>query len=154
MIEAALTFIGGSAFRMLWGEVAAFFTRRQEHAQELSLARLQAELEASRHERDIARLKLQSDLGIREVQVAGDVETSKIETDAWMEAVREVGRPSGVAWVDAWNRAIRPGLATLAAVAVVYGVYETQSLDEWTRTLVAAILGVYVADRTLSKRGK
>lgn len=154
MIEALVTFLGGSAFRMVWGEVSAFITRRQEHAQELAAMRLQAELEAQRFARDMERIKLQSDLGVREVQVAGDVALSKVEADAWLDVVRSTGKPIGIAWVDAWNAAIRPGLATLAAIVVVYGVASTGTVDTWTQGLVAAILGVYVADRSLAKRGK
>lgn len=154
MIEALITFLGGSAFRMVWGEVSSYFTRRQEHAHELDSMRLQSELEAGRHARDLERLRLTSDLGVREVQVAGDVALGKVEADAWLEVVRATGRQTGIAWVDAWNGAIRPALATLAALVVVYGVVQAGTVDEWTQGLVAAILGVYVADRSLSKRGK
>ncbi len=154
VIEALITFLGGSAFRMVWGEVSSYFTRRQEHAHELATMQVQADLEASRHGRDMERIKLTADLGVREIQVAGDVEIGKVEADAWLDAVRAVAKPTGIAWVDAWNGAIRPGLATLAAAVVAFGVWQAGSVDDWTQGLVAAILGVYVADRSLAKRGK
>lgn len=154
MIEALVTFLGGSAFRMIWGEVSSYFTRKQEHAQELASMQMQADLEAGRHARDLERLRLTADLGVREVQVAGDVALGKVEADAWLEVVKATGRQTGIAWVDAWNGAIRPALATLAALVVVYGVAQAGTVDEWTQGLVAAILGVYVADRSLAKRGK
>lgn len=154
MIEALVTFLGGSAFRMIWGEVSSYFTRRQEHAHELDAMRAQAEIEAARHGRDMERIKLTADLGVREIQVAGDVAMGKVEADAWLDVVKATGRSVGIAWVDAWNAAVRPALATLAALVVVYGVVQAGTVDEWTQGLVAAILGVYVADRSLSKRGK
>lgn len=155
MISGLISFLGGSAFRLIWGEISAYFTKRQEHAQELERMRLQDELEKSRHERDMARLKLQSDLGVKEVQVAGDLAIGKTEVEAWLQAVRDVGKQTGIKIIDVWNGVIRPLLATLA-IAVVVGecIKNGFNLNDWDRELVGAILGIYVADRTLAKRGK
>lgn len=155
MISALVSFLGGSAFRMIWGEVSAYFTRKQEHAQEVQRMRLESDLEAQRHARDLERIRLQADLGVREVQVAGDMEMMKTEANAWLEAVRDVGERTGIVWIDVWNGAIRPLLATLAILVVVAEIsMRGWQLDEWDRELVGAILGIYVADRTLAKRGK
>lgn len=154
-MSAIISFLGGSVFRMVWGEVSSYFTRKQEHAQELDRMKLQNEMEAARHERDQARIKLQSELGVREVQVAADAVIQKTEADAWLQAVRDVGRQTGIKFLDIWNGAVRPLLATLAIGVVVAEIAKNGFvLTDWDRELVAAILGIYVADRSLVKRGK
>lgn len=155
MFSALFSFLGGSVFRMIWGEVSAYVSKRQDHAHEIERMRLESDLEAQRHARDIERIRLQADLGVREVQVAGDMEMLKTEANAWLEAVRDVGERTGIVWIDVWNGAIRPLLATLAIAVVVAEIsMRGWQLDEWDRELVGAILGIYVADRTLAKRGK
>ena len=42
MISAIISFLGGSVFRMIWGEVSTWVTAKQNHAQELERLRLQA----------------------------------------------------------------------------------------------------------------
>ncbi len=155
MISALISFLGGSAFRMIWGELSSYFQKRQEHQQELEMMRLQGEQEAARHERDMARIRLQADLNVREVQVAGDVAVQKAEVDAWLQAVKDVGRQTGIKFLDIWNGAVRPLLATLAIAVVVAEVMRNGFvLNDWDRELVGAILGIYVVDRGLMKRGK
>jgi hypothetical protein len=79
----------------------------------------------------------------------------KTEALAWMDAVRSVGSKSGIWLVDLWNGVIRPGLATMCAALVVLHYYRAGwVLDEQGWSLVGAVLGIYVADRALFKRGK
>lgn len=154
-MSALISFLGGSAFRMIWGEVSAYFSKKQDHAQELERMRLESDMEKERHTRDLQRIKLQSDLGIKEVEIKHDAELEKIESDAWSELVRGTAKSTGVKVIDTWNGAIRPLLASLAiAVVVAEIVTNGFMLSEWDRELVAAILGIYLADRSLSKRGK
>lgn len=155
MISALISFFGGTAFRMIWGEVSAWMTARQEHKFELERLRIQAALDKQRHDQDCARLKLQSDLGVKEIEVQRDADLSRIEGDAWREIVSSTAKATGIRVIDVWNGAIRPLLATMA-IAVVVGevAHAGFVLNDWNRELVAAILGIYLADRTLSKRGK
>lgn len=155
MFSALFSFIGGSAFRMVWGEVSAWLNKKLEHQQELDAMRLQAELEAARHERDMARLKLQSDLGIKEIQIAGDAAVAKSEADAFLEAMKTANKPTGIAIVDAWNGIIRPSAATISLALWIGNLIQAGfALVEWDRNLVGAILGYFFADRSLAKRAK
>jgi hypothetical protein len=152
---ALLSFLGGSVFRMVWGEVSAWFQKRQDHAQELDRLKLQGELDAARHGRDLERMRLQHDLGVREMQVAGDIAIEKTEAAGFFEAFKAAQVQTGIAWVDAWNAMIRPEFAQLALclwVAKVVG--QGFVMDEYDRELSCAILGFFVADRSLGKRGK
>jgi len=154
-MDALISFLGGSVFRMIWGEVASYKQKRQDHEHEQAMVRLQADMEDKRHARDMERIKLQSDLGVKEIQIAGDVAMQKSEVEAWLQAVKDVGKTTGIKFLDIWNGSVRPLLATLAIAAVVGQILARGLvLDDWDRELVAAILGVYVADRSLMKRGK
>jgi len=152
---AILSFLGGSAFRMVWGEVASYFTKRQEHAQELERMRLQNELEATRFSRDQERIRLQADLKVQEVKVVGDIAVQSAEANAFIEAIKAAAKPIGIWWVDAWNGSIRPCMATVALAMWVLALYRAGFIPtEWDKELIAGILGFYIADRTLAKRGK
>lgn len=154
-MSAIISFLGGSVFRMVWGEISSYITRWQDHKHEIELQNLQAKLESERHERDMARLKLQAELGVKEIQVQSDAILSKVEADAWLQAVKDVGQKTGILFLDIWNGSVRPLLATLAIGVVVFEIIKNGgTLSDWDRELVSAILGIYVADRTLAKRGK
>lgn len=155
MFSALFSFLGGSVFRMIWGEVSDWVKKRQEHAQEIERIRLESGLEAERHARDLERIRLQHDIGVKEVTVAGDVAVQKLEAEAFVAAMREANRPTGVKWVDAWNGCIRPTAATIvlgiwAASLVARGFVPSQ----WDLELMGVVLGFYFADRSLGKRGK
>lgn len=152
---AIFSFLGGSAFRMVWGEVASYFTKRQEHAQELERMRLQNELEATRFSRDQERIRLQADLKVQEVKVVGDIAVQSAEANAFVEAIKAAAKPIGIFFVDAWNGSIRPAMATVALAMWVLALYRAGFIPtEWDKELIAGILGFYIADRTLAKRGK
>lgn len=155
ILSALFSFLGGSAFRTVWGEISSWLNKKQDHAQELDRMRMQSELEAQRHERDMARLKLQADLGVKEVQVMGDLAIQRTEAEAFVSAMRDAMRPTGNWLIDAWNGSIRPSFATIALLlwfAKVVG--QGFVMDAYDMELSCAILGFFCADRSLGKRGK
>lgn len=155
ILSALFSFLGGSAFRMIWGEIASYFTKRQDHAHEIERLKLEAEIDDKRHARELERLRLQSDLNVKEIQVAGDVAITKTDADAFLGAVRESIKPIGIFFVDAWNGSVRPAMATIALAMWVLALYRAGFVpSDWDRELIAGILGFYIADRTLAKRGK
>lgn len=155
MFSALFSFLGGSVFRMIWGEVAGFVQKRQDHAHELEMLKLNADLEDKRAERQMEQVKLQAELGVKEVQIAGDLAIQKAEADAFLEAMKTATRPTGIGWVDAWNGSIRPAAATIALLLWVFALVQAGFLtSEWDKELVGVILGFYFADRALGKRGK
>lgn len=148
MFSGLISFLGGSAFRMIWGEASHFFTAKQDHEQEMEKLRLNAQNDAAAHERNLEVLRLHSTLGLKEVVV-------RSELDAFNDAVRDIAKPTGVAWVDAWNGSIRPALASIAIIVVVAEIIVGGFiLSQWHQELFGAILGLYVADRSLKHRGK
>lgn len=154
MIMSILSFFGGSVFRMIWGEVSAWLTKRQDHSQELDRMRLQAELDAAQHARTMESIRVQADLGVNTIQVQAEAAIGEIEAQGWLEAVKGTTKTVGIAWVDAWNAVIRPGVATWSVLMMTLGEFGAMVLSDNTLAVASAALGIYLADRNLMKRGK
>lgn len=152
---AFISFLGGSAFRAIWGEVSSFFEKRQEHRYEIDRMRLQNDLDAAQHTRNQEAIRTQAELGVKTIEVQRDADIGRMDVDAWRTAVADVGKSTGIKWLDIWNGSIRPLLASSAMVAVVAEIaISGWLLNEWDRQLIGCILGIYVADRSLGKRSK
>ena len=92
MFSALFSFLGGSVFRMLWGEISSFLNKKQDYAHELELMRLQDELDESSHYRNIEGIRVQAELGIQLIREQAEGRVAEIETDAWLEATMDNGR--------------------------------------------------------------
>ncbi|MEI6619979.1 MAG: hypothetical protein WCO17_12690 [Betaproteobacteria bacterium] len=154
MITALLSFLGGNVFRMIFGEIISYLNRRIDHQQEIERMRLQAELDAAQHQRQQAAIELQAGLGVKTIQVQAEAALGQIEAEGWLAAVKATALQTGIAWVDAWNATIRPGVATWAIIMLTLGEFGLIVLSENTIALAGCALGIYLADRSLMKRGK
>jgi len=140
---------------MIWGEVSSYFTRKQEHALEMERMKVQGDLEAAQHARNHESIRVQADLGVKTIQVQAEADLARTDAAAWADAVTAVGRSTGIKFLDIWNGSVRPLLATISIAVVLFEVMKNGFiLSEWDKELVSAILGIYVADRSLGKRGK
>lgn len=153
-MSALLSFLGGSVFRMVWGEVASYVTRNQDHKHEKELLNLQREAETATHSRNLENLKTQSELGIKKVFVEHQAIIEEGELDAWIEASKATTTKTGIAWIDGWNQSIRPGVATIAILSMLIEIALLGHLTDWHREVFSAALGLFLADRSLTKRGK
>lgn len=155
MFSALLSFLGGSVFRMIWGEVSAFVNKRQDHAYELERMRTQSELEDKAAERQARQIELSHQLGVKTIEVQRDADVMKAEAEAFASALKDAQRPTGITWVDAWNAAVRPSYATFALLLWILKVATQDfTMDDFDIGLLAVIAGFYFASRELSKRGK
>lgn len=155
MIEALFSFLGGSVFRMIWGEVSAWYNKRQDHAFELERLRLQTEIDDRAHQRNQEALRLQSELGIKTIEAKMEADVATAEADAFVKAMENAFKPTGWAFVDIWNGIIRPTAATIALTLWVMKLYsQNWMMQEWDITLAGTVLGFFFADRSLGKRGK
>jgi len=155
MISALFSFLGGSVFRMLWGEISSFINKKQDYEHEIELLKLQGSLDTETHQRNLEAARLYADLGIKEIQAKGEAAVSEIETDAWLEAVKSTTKRIGIKFIDAWNGIIRPFVATWAVVMItIHYANNGWVLDENGWMVCSAALGIYLADRALFKRGK
>lgn len=155
MITSLIAFFGGSVFRMLWGEFSSFLTKKQENAHELEMIRLQGTLAIETHTRNLEAMKTQAELGIQVIREQASATGSVIETTAWLEAVKGTTQSIGIRFIDAWNGIIRPLVATWSIILISIYYYQMGFiLDENGWGICGAALGIYLADRTLFKRGK
>lgn len=154
MITALLSFLGGNVFRMIFGEVIAYLNKKQEHAQEIDRLKLQNALDAAQHARNLEAIKTQAELGVKTIQVQAEAAIGEIEAQGWLEAVKATATKTGLVWVDAWNAVIRPAVATWAVAMMTLHEFGAIAMSENTIALSGAALGIYLADRSLFKRGK
>lgn len=155
MITSTLiSFFGGSVFRMIWGELSSFITKWQDHRQELDRIRLQEEVDKAQHARNMESIKTQAELQVKTITVQGEVDVAKLDAEGWFEAVKDVGKQIGIAWVDAWNAVIRPAVATWAIGMLTMDEFKLITMSTRTEEICGAALGIYLADRMLFKRGK
>ena len=155
MFSALFSFLGGSVFRMIWGELSSAWTKHQDHKQELEALELQAKLDQARHEQEMERLKVSSSLNIQQIEVQSNADTAKLDAEAFIASMKTVNAPTGNRYIDAWNGSIRPACATTALLVWWFCLY-TQGfvLTEWDKELVGVILGFYFAHRVFTSRGK
>lgn len=155
MLSAILSFLGGGVFRAILGEVSAFLSRRQDHAQEMERMRLEAELAAQQHARNLESIRLQAELGVKTIQVQADADMGRDEVRGWAQAARDALRPTGVFFVDMWNGLIRPLCATIAVLLWVIALHaQGWVMTDWDRDLVGMILGFFFVSRIMQRTGK
>lgn len=153
MFSALFSFLGGSVFRMIWGEVSEFVNKSQDHKHEMEALRLQADLEDKKALQELERMRVASELGIKELEVKTNAEIESKDADAFIAAMATVNVKTGNWFIDAWNGSIRPAAATTALLLWWFCLY-TQGfvLTEWDKELVGVILGFYFAHRVFSSR--
>jgi hypothetical protein len=155
MFSALLSFLGGSVFRMLFGEISSWMNKKQDHLHEMDRMRLQGELDNSQFLRNQDALRLQAELGVKLVQVQAEAVVDQIEANGWLAAVKGTTQTIGIWFIDAWNGVIRPFVATWAVIMVTLHFAQTGwVLDDNGWSICGAALGIYLADRSLFKRGK
>lgn len=154
MLAAIFNFLGGAAFRMIWGEVSSWLNKKLDHEHEIERMKLQGDLEEANSKRQESLIRLQSELGVKQIEVKGEVEADKAAGEAFTAAMQNF-KPTGIKGVDAWNACIRPSAATVALLLwIMELVIAGFALTEWDRELMGSILGFYFADRSLRHRGK
>ena len=155
MISALFSFLGGSVFRMVWGEASAYLNKRQDHAHEVEMLKVQKELDDARQVRELEQMRLANELGLKTLEVQKDAAIAAGELDAFSKAIEAAARPTGIKWVDAWNGSIRPSYATVALFLWLVKVSaQGFKMDAFDAELLAVVAGFYFADRSLGKRGK
>jgi S-formylglutathione hydrolase FrmB len=113
-MSALLSFLGGSAFRAVWGEFSAWMNKRQEHKYEIQRMELQGKLDGDTHARNMEANRLQAELGIKTIEVKSDADQAVLAAEAFREAMKQAAVPTGIKWVDAWNASVRPAFASVS----------------------------------------
>lgn len=152
---ALVSFLGGSVFRMIWGELSSAWTSYQDHKHEIARLKLQAEFDAAQHLRNLESIRIQAELGVKTIQVQAEADVARIDAEMFSKGVELTGKTTGITWVDAWNACIRAALATECMVLITMYYHSVDwKLDANGWELAGAALGIFIADRSLFRRGK
>jgi hypothetical protein len=155
MLTALLSLLGGGTFRLLLGELVAWLKQRQDQSAELALMRLQGELAAAEHARNLDAIRLQAELGVNTIAVKAESDIVAAEAQAFRDAVAASMRPTGIRWVDAWNASIRPAFASIALALWGLALWRQGFvLTEWDQSLMGVVIGFFFADRSLRRQGR
>lgn len=155
MLTAFFSFLGGSVFRMLWGEIANFLNKQQDHTFEIERMRLQADMDDRAHQRTQEAIRLQAELGVKTIAAQAESNVLTAEAEAFTEAMKNAFKPTGIYWVDTWNGIIRPAAATVALCMWVTKLWSQNFvMQAYDMEIMGVVLGFFFADRSLGKRGK
>lgn len=155
MISALISFLGGSIFRMIWGEISSFINKKQDHEHELEMMQAQSAADDKAHQRTLENLRLQNELGVRMIEAQRDAASAQGDSDAFTAAMKTAFLPTGIWIIDAWNGIIRPGYATVALILWCLKLWaQNFKMDEFDLGLLAVIAGFFFADRSLHRNGK
>jgi len=154
-MSALLSFLGGSVFRMIWGEVASFITRWQEHHYEIARLELQIKIDDHASDRQAKNLEVQGKLGIQTLVAQHESEMAQADNQTFKEAIVSVFKPIVNPLLDFWNGAIRPLAATIVIVLWCCKLFaQGFIMDDYDRELSGVVLGFFFANRVLGSRGK
>lgn len=154
MFGGLISFLGGTAFRWLIGEVLGFIKARDEHKAEMERMRLQHDQDADRAKWQREAMAAAAAEGLRIVEAQSVASAARAADDAFLSAIGGVNEASKRSdWIGAWNASIRPLLASVSIVllvgqAVAPSVFVLSAL---TLDLICAVLGVFVGERIRAK---
>lgn len=153
MLSGILSFIGGGAFRAIWGEVASFVSKQQDHKHELEAMQIQADIADKVHAREMDRLRLANELKVNEIRVQGETDIELAEIESFTKGLQVLNQKTGIAFVDGWNGIIRPAFASFALLLWAWSIgVRGFILTPFDLDLIAGIAGFFFANRELGKR--
>lgn len=154
MFTALITLLGSAGARLFIGQLFDFVTKWQDQRNELQRLKLQGELDAAQHARNLEAQRLQADLGIKVIEAQTVAAVNEAEAAAFVEAVKATGKATGVRFIDGWNGAIRPTLASVAIVLWMVSLAQRGfALDDWDRAIMGSVLGLFIGGR-IAKTGR
>lgn len=149
---AIISFLGGSAFRAVWGEVSTWLNNKQAHSQEMERMKLQSELQIAQSTQQLAAIAAQSAAGIAAIQAQTEAAVSTADADAFTAGLKAAATPTGVKWVDAWNGTVRPAFATVVLLLWISIVVKNDFVATvWDLELMGSVAGFFFADRSLRR---
>lgn len=143
-ISALTALLGGTAFRLGISFLMERYKEYQDHKLETERMRLQDSIEEAQALRHLKLLEGQKNLGVTQTPV----ESSKEDFSSFQLLSKEVTKPTGFTWLDMWNSAVRPALATFCIVVWGAHIYSNNwVLGAWDLELISATLGIFIGSR-------
>lgn len=146
------TFLSSAFFRWAFGEVLGFFKAKQDHAHEMAMLTLTNAQEERRGERQRQAVKDAADAGIKLVEVQAEATSRGMSDQMLLTTMENMGKPSGIKWIDGFNAFIRPELAQISIILLVLNAFFPQQvvLSAFLLEIIAAVLGLFVGGRISS----
>ena len=154
-MTALISFLGSASLRWLLGELLGIFKAREDRRSEVEMLRLQADLAREQAERQRQAVVDAAAAGVKLIEAQREASAGDASDRMMLTAMEAIGRPSGIAWVDALNSSVRPTLAYVSIFLLVGSaiwpahIVLTGSLGE----VVCGVLGLYVGGRVHLKGG-
>ena len=148
-MTALISFLGSAGLRWLVGELLGIFKAREDRRAEVEMIRLQAALAREQAERQRQAVADAAAAGVKLVEAQREASAGDAADRMTLEALQQIGRPSGVAWVDGWNGAIRPALASASILLLIGSTIWPAHvvLTPLVAEVVCGVLGLYVGGR-------
>jgi hypothetical protein len=154
MITELVTFLGGAGARLFLGKAFDAFEKWQDQKNELARLRLQGDLDAAQHARNLEAIKVQADLGVKVIEAQTEAHVTYAEADAFLEAVKATGQKTGIWLIDIANGIVRPELAQICIGLWIMALMQQHwVLGDWDRNVIAMALGIFLGGRIHLKGG-
>jgi len=152
MIGGLISLFGGTAFRWLMGEALGLFKAHQDHSHEMAMVRLNMEMEQQRSELRKAEVQAAADAGIKIVEAQAEAAHQGLMDQAWLSAVQGIDKPSGIGWIDGFNKLIRPELAQVSILLLAgHAIWpNVVHLEGVVLEVVCGVLGLFIGGRIQS----
>ena len=148
-MTAIISFLGSAVFRWLLEKVFSIVERKQDHEQELQSIKLQAEVDAAQHLRNLEMLRIQADLKLDLIKEETRGECEAAEGAAVVELTKSA-KPTGILWLDGWNGAIRPFVSTVCVALWFMSLLNRDfALQEFDLALIGSVIGWHFGTRSL-----
>jgi hypothetical protein len=148
-MTAILSFLGSAVFRWLLEKVFSVVERKQDHEQEMASIKLQAEVDAANHIRNLEMLEIQRRLKLDLIKEETRGAFEAAEGAAFVESIRSA-KTTGIRWLDGWNGAIRPFVSTVCVMLWFMSLVNRDfSLQEFDLALIGSVIGWHFGTRSL-----
>lgn len=149
-MSGLISFLGGTAFRWLFGELIGFFRAKQEHEQEMQRMRLSFEQDAQRHQWQQEAIAAQAAAGVRVIEAQAQAASGAAADAAFLAAVQGIDTASKRAdWIGAFNALIRPELAQVSILLLAgHAIWpDVVVLQGIVAEVVCGALGLFIGER-------
>jgi hypothetical protein len=151
-VSGLLPFLGGTAFRWIFGELFSYLKARQEHKQELELRHLERDIAKDNAIERRLEIKAAAEAGVQIIQAQREATHENMLDKMLSSAVEGVDKLSGIPFVDGANKLVRPTVAyTALLMLVLESFFPTHVvLKAATVELFMAFLGLFCGGRISS----
>jgi hypothetical protein len=145
-------FLGSTVFRMIFGEVINFFKAKQDHKHEQEMIRLNMEVSTHQADLRIAEIKAAADAGVKIIESKAEAADKEFSNTAFLTAMSGIDAPSGIKWIDGFNKLIRPELAQISIVLIACNAIwpDHVILTGLVGEVVCGVLGLFIGGRISS----